>query len=958
MVNPTASIEFAIITESKMPYDKDDVIHLLRQYSSHPTMDIEKISTRDTESKEFEIVYDKSKQLSFKKNFADEESSIPDQMACNLHQFPSEEHVHKFVNHPSPIEVQSYDDSNKSVSMNDNYESDSKEEPGEKLEAEPSRKKLKLEKETEAVSDVFLAQNLARLKYRTIDSTKCSPQKSLHQQILSSTHPILGRQTKQFNLGNAKTFEDPLQAADYLLEREYGETFLFNPNKHDPLFIPPVFTGWREDSLLGDDIVHDILRTMENLKSEQPNYWFTKELESFLLTQNIKSNSMLNGIQFEHWTLNVKVMYLILKEIDEIDLPPTISDNFIGECKIRIMPYINTTNSEIYGILSSKSVKKEVNRVLGKSPSEDPILSWFFNSKLWYRGVRIEQWLYNQLHSIKNDDILQDIVILSSPTFLKNISKKMHYECDFLIISWERKLIIGVEVKMRITSSIVFEQINRYHNVLEEYFGDQLGPGWTFFPAICVEENDTLPDTQHIISMDTDIKLWLESTLQSFPTIQQNHSLDQLKNILRIIVFTIHASTPITSSNLVDYMTNVIESIKTKDNIVFYSSNQLQVFSDSDFRYNRLVVCGGFSTGKSFLLQEKARLLSQDGFFKDHIMYVCQFRHSEKGSLFYWNLKSLLDPHGIIVRTTRNGLDEDIMKFISMNNIKALFLDEWDIHKETIDRLPNCVEYIWIAPNASNLNEKKEEQLQDEFEILRLSLNLRNSESIVKTSKYSADERYYRYPSGLSATSRNLPRGPDPVFTESVPHALHIARKSTKKGILVVADIINEKNVITLVDEIRRARKDENVKVFRSQHCSNKESSNPCDILKEGGILVTDSLSVSGFEWPVIIFLANNAIRDASLSLIEGHESDVAMRCTTHYIMVNYKEKASAAKSESCDLTDPSTQMLQEPNVKEDGDTQLSPDFITIQQMIRDGKILSFDNAMNKFCGGYCPPCA
>eukprot|EP00111_Clytia_hemisphaerica_P000054 TCONS_00000132-protein len=66
-----------------------------------------------------------------------------DQMACNLHQSPSEEHGHKFVNHPSSIEVQSHDDSNKSVSMNDNYESDIKEPmvAGKKREEEPSRTK-------------------------------------------------------------------------------------------------------------------------------------------------------------------------------------------------------------------------------------------------------------------------------------------------------------------------------------------------------------------------------------------------------------------------------------------------------------------------------------------------------------------------------------------------------------------------------------------------------------------------------------------------------------------------------------------------------------------------------------------------------------------------------------------------------------------------------------------------
>ena len=123
-----------------------------------------------------------------------------------------------------------------------------------------------------------------------------------------------------------------------------------------------------------------------------------------------------------------------------------------------------------------------------------------------------------------------------------------------------------------------------------------------------------------------------------------------LKNVLQIRLFIIHISKPITTSNWLDYVNEAIEVVSNRDNIVFYSKNQLPVFADN--RYNKLVITGGYSTGKSFLLKQKALLLSEDPEYQGRVMYICRFKHSEEGSLFYRALKHELEPKGIIVQTT------------------------------------------------------------------------------------------------------------------------------------------------------------------------------------------------------------------------------------------------------------------------------------------------------------------
>ena len=108
-----------------------------------------------------------------------------------------------------------------------------------------------------------------------------------------------------------------------------------------------------------------------------------------------------------------------------------------------------------------------------------------------------------------------------------------------------------------------------------------------------------------------------------------------------------HQTAPITESNWVDYTIKTIKHVSTKENIVFYSNKQLQILVQNENRFNKLILTGGFGVGKSFLLVEKAILLSKDPAYRGKIVYSCLFEHFERGSLFFHNTRRQLEAYGI-----------------------------------------------------------------------------------------------------------------------------------------------------------------------------------------------------------------------------------------------------------------------------------------------------------------------
>ena len=126
-----------------------------------------------------------------------------------------------------------------------------------------------------------IAQRLSLLQPKLIDPTKCTSSTSLYQQIVENSQATAERQAKQFNLGNTHSTGDPIDAAEFILEREYGDSSLFRQHEHACVFIPPTFvsnqyTKKSDVAVLDYEVKKDIERLLDNLKEHSPNYWLTR----------------------------------------------------------------------------------------------------------------------------------------------------------------------------------------------------------------------------------------------------------------------------------------------------------------------------------------------------------------------------------------------------------------------------------------------------------------------------------------------------------------------------------------------------------------------------------------------------------------------------------------------------------------------------------------------------------
>ena len=122
-----------------------------------------------------------------------------------------------------------------------------------------------------------IKQRLQNLAPRTIDPNKCTNKTSIYQEITKPPEKkrrfdYQRKQWPKYNLGNGQTFNDPIAASEYLLQREYGETFFFKQDCHDPIFIPAEFTSnqyCKRDSttaLVDFNIEQHVKRTLRNLQ--------------------------------------------------------------------------------------------------------------------------------------------------------------------------------------------------------------------------------------------------------------------------------------------------------------------------------------------------------------------------------------------------------------------------------------------------------------------------------------------------------------------------------------------------------------------------------------------------------------------------------------------------------------------------------------------------------------------
>uniref|UniRef100_A0A7M5WX47 Uncharacterized protein n=1 Tax=Clytia hemisphaerica TaxID=252671 RepID=A0A7M5WX47_9CNID len=528
-------------------------------------------------------------------------------------------------------------------------------------------------------------------------------------------------------------------------------------------------------------------------------------------------------------------------------------------------------------------------------------MKWFFGLLLSELGEKGEHLFYDKLHSIKDDTVLQDTLILNSINFFTNVQNKMNQEIDVLIFCWTKKLIICIEIK-RILNTKAFNQLEKYHKLIEERMSDQLGPGWTYHPVVCVEKDALFFNNQHYITHETDLKFWLSSLLQRYSTVPTGipfiSPVNRLQDLLRIIVFAVHASktAPITTTNWVEYITEAIDTVCTADNIIFYSQRQLPIIKADRSEFNKLILYSAYGCGKTFLIQEKAKQLAGTKEYTGRIMYIVEREHNAMETLLEWRLKDELGKaYGINIYPFRTlgpyrekemkEEQELLISTIREKNIKALLIDECNISegswKEIIRDLKQQMDVIWIASNGKGhiaiLSGNEDLTMYEDFTKFKLDTNLRNPKSIVQGALMRDDGGNSGYKEGLVLPPANFPNGVVPAHVGSLGDAIKEMRKVTNDGVLVIAQVALE------LDFSLTSMKWKMYKRGNVGNRSFKKGESPYQYLVDGNILFIDEHAViNGFEWPNII-----SVEGSRGGRMSKHPCNWFMRCTANLVIVN-----------------------------------------------------------------------
>ena len=521
-----------------------------------------------------------------------------------------------------------------------------------------------------------LKKLIQSVKACKLDTSKCTTITSFHYQILHNherRQKSAERQKLQFNLANGRLFSDPIEAAGILLERDYGRTFLFEDRFTDSIFIPPVFVSklYKSDvSVLEYNVMDGIERARTTLTKNIPEFWFTKELEAFL--QKHIGSDITYG-DYDTWMVKIKCIHLLREEgppplpttpIPTIDLSPKELLPFAQFC----VAYLEQCDSNHHFTKAFKhhaNKEKRLRRWLIKTLEANPLdhnspMKWLFKVNLLdVSGELPERYLFDELKDILGDEGSKTserfVILYASDISLRDgksspIHVSTQKEFDFLLLSAERKLIIAIEAKRSLPNQ-PFKQLREYQEIFEEGLGDQLDDEWTFYPVLYVhkphEQLKGMMVSNHFIHQETDLEKWLQNVLdENILKPRENHvSVEQLKNILKIIVFTLQMSKSslehvdkiikseapvgtIVHSKWSKYIEKAIEAVSTADNIIFYSNDQIPIFLNDDPRNKKVILFGGYGSGKTFLLREKAEILAAD--HNEKVLFIFGMEYMKK----------------------------------------------------------------------------------------------------------------------------------------------------------------------------------------------------------------------------------------------------------------------------------------------------------------------------------------
>lgn len=493
-----------------------------------------------------------------------------------------------------------------------------------------------------------MADNVNKVIENKLELLKLSP-KDNADFLIVLVRLVAPNKEYKFNLGLGYTTNCPEKAAKTLLEREYSDTHLYDVTKEAAVFIPPIFVSHEHTNDFGnlkfnskEEILKELKTMIDNIdKGDNKDEWyFPYLLREFTIDE------------FDDWRNKMKLLCVLR----------------MGEEKNIITPgYLNTNTLEsLWGTSYPLSTVRDKNKIKEKingkykriTAQEEAPRNYYFRRLLLNPmravGDEAERWLYEELQ-LHRGDLLKDAVVLHTleinPSRINTSERRKQQEHDFVLFFPNRKLIIGIEVKRSLTresaDSALF-QLAKLRNLIRNQCDEQF-KNWNFYPVIFTMDNILAVNSDQIITKKTDFIAWLDKTLQQFRIVElsgytqklynmfktfigyndnsgRNESWCQLIRVLERLVFLMHISKGrgrglIRTSNWTGYITESIHNVSTKDSILFYTNEQLPIFESSD-DYNKLVLLGGYGTGKTILMMEKIEQILEEEEEANRIWFV------------------------------------------------------------------------------------------------------------------------------------------------------------------------------------------------------------------------------------------------------------------------------------------------------------------------------------------------
>ena len=453
---------------------------------------------------------------------------------------------------------------------------------------------------------------MASISTLAITSLTCNPnpaQDSLTEQILTVYNANKRIEEKQqiyfFNVGGGHRFKDPIACAKFLLKREYLDTYIFDKTIKKPVFIPESFISncYREErSTLSDENTYEVIvRTLNNL---EPTSWITQEINTFITGRNEVTKK-----DFELFLLNVDMVYLVKKSVPSWPHSPICNldlSDCIDECN-NILQAANKTSpvslefSQLCTMKAVNKISKFMKNILVKFPLKKHwVIERFDTIKtdlVEISAERAEKFVYEQLKEVIK---IPDIVIIQGCHIYCDIANNRMREIDFLLLSAERKILISIECKRSYTDTAI-DQVTKFKGTIEMCVGDILDSSWSYIPMVYFDILDyTVPKQplEQVLCRKTDWKAWYNALLAKFPTIHNSSTTaeTQLHEVIQLLVFCIHVHRPIVRTHMFDEVKKNIEKVTTPENIIFYSTNQLQMMS-TDAEYNHVMFIAQYGSG-------------------------------------------------------------------------------------------------------------------------------------------------------------------------------------------------------------------------------------------------------------------------------------------------------------------------------------------------------------------------